>query len=107
MDNNNFNQNSGHPASEPGKGKAITSMVLGIIAVVLCWFGYVAILSLVLAIVGLVLAISAKKDMKASGNFSARGMATAGLVLSIISLVLSAIVFLACTICIASVPYLY
>jgi hypothetical protein len=76
---------------------------MGIISVVLCWFGYFAIAALILAIVGLVLSVSAKKEMQASGNFMARGMATAGLVLSIIGVSLSAIVFISFLVCVSSI----
>ena len=66
-------------------GLAIASMVLGIVAIILLCapvpFGYGA---WVLAIVGIVLAAKAKKVSKS-------GMATAGLVCSIISLAISGI----------------
>ena len=88
--------------NNPHKGKAIGSMVCGIISVILCWFGYAAIVSLILSIVGLVLGANAKKGMAADGIVAGKGMATAGVVLSIISLVLSAIVFVACTLCAAA-----
>ena len=50
MDENNNNQ------VVPGKGAATASMVLGIIAVVLWFFGVTAIGSVVLGIIGLILA---------------------------------------------------
>ena len=65
----------------PGKGLAIASLVLGIIAVALWFFGYSAIISVVLGIIGIILASSAKKK-----GFDG-GVRTAGLVLSIIGLV--------------------
>ena len=37
----------------PGKGAAVASLVLGIIAVVLWFFGYTSIVSVILGIVGL------------------------------------------------------
>lgn len=45
----------------PGKGAATASMVLGIISVVLWFFGYSALVSVILGIVGLILAGNAKK----------------------------------------------
>ena len=45
----------------PGKGAAVASLVLGIIAVVLWFFGYTSIVSVILGIVGLVCAGNAKK----------------------------------------------
>ena len=90
-------QDNNNSASQPvpGKGNAIAAMVLGIIGCVFCWWGVVNIISLALSIVGLILAIKARKEMV--GGVPGRGMATAGLVLSIIGLVLSGIGVLACT----------
>ncbi len=77
----------------PGKGKAIASLVLGIIAVVLWFFGYSSIVSVILGIVGIVLASSAKKSGFAGG------MQTAGFVLSLIGLIGGLIAFVACVAC--------
>lgn len=74
-------------------GKAIASLVLGILACVCVFFGYGALLGIVLGIVGLILGISAKKE-------NPSGMATAGIVLSIISIAFCAIVFVACVACV-------
>lgn len=60
----------------PGKGAAVASLVLGIIAVVLWFFGYTSIVSVILGIVGLVCAGNAKK-----AGFMG-GLRTAGFVLS-------------------------
>ena len=77
----------------PGKGLAIASLVLGIIAVALWFFGYSAIISVVLGIIGIILASSAKKK-----GFDG-GVRTSGLVLSIIGLVGGAVAFVACVAC--------
>ena len=77
----------------PGKGAATASMVLGIIAVVLWFFGYGALVSVILGIIGLVLAGNAKK---AGYN---GGMRTAGFVLSLIGLIGGAVFFVACVAC--------
>ena len=74
----------------PGKGAATASMVLGIISVVLWFFGYSALVSVILGIVGLILAGNAKK-----AGFVG-GMQTAGFVLSLIG---GAIFFVACVAC--------
>jgi len=87
----------GPPPNQEGKGAAIASLVLGIIALVSFWYPIVNIASLILSIVGLVLAISARKKGFVGG------MATAGLVLSIIALVLSGIGFFTCTVCLLCV----
>ena len=84
----------------PGRGKATASMVLGIISLVFAWFGYSALIAIVLAIVGLVLGVQAKKELPPQ---EPQGMATAGIVCSIIGLVLSCVVFIACVMCIGSI----
>ena len=77
----------------PGKGAAVASLVLGIIAVVLWVFGYTAIVSVILGIVGLVCAGNAKK-----AGFMG-GLRTAGFVLSLIGLIGGGIAFVACVAC--------
>lgn len=77
-------------------GKAIASLVLGIVSLVCIFFGYGAALGIILGVLGLVLGISAKKEAPSS-------MATAGVVLSIIGLALCAITFVACVGCVACV----
>lgn len=77
-----FNSVDSQPSGpQQNNGLAIASMVLGIIAIVLnccsAWYG------LVLAIVGLVLGIVSNK------NYGRKGMATAGIVCSIVALVLT------------------
>lgn len=72
-------------------------MICGILALLICYVPWVNIASLVLSIVGLVLAIMAKKKNAEVG--APPGMATAGLVTSIIALVISAILFVTCTVC--------
>ena len=74
----------------PGKGAATASLVLGIISVVLWFFGYSALVSVILGIVGLILAGNAKK-----AGFNG-GIRTAGFVLSLIGLIGGAIFFVAC-----------
>lgn len=69
-------------------GFAIAALVLGIVSIV---FSFIALswLGLILGIVGIILAVNAKKK-------NPSGMATAGLVLSIIGTVLCALIFVAC-----------
>ncbi len=80
------------------KGLAIAAMVLGIVSCVLAWFYGINAIALVTGIVGLILAILAMKSYKDLGQKN--GIATAGLVLSIIGTVLAAIGFFACTVCV-------
>ncbi len=77
----------------PGKGKATASLVLGIIAVVCWFFGYSSIVSVVVGLIGLILASSAKKE-----GFDG-GIRTAGFVLSLIGLIGGGVVLVACVAC--------
>ena len=77
----------GQSGADNGHGLAVGSLVCGIIAVVCWFFGYGSFLSIVLGIVGLVLAGNAKK----AGNDE--GMRTAGFVLSLLGLIGGIIVF--------------
>ena len=83
-----------------GKGAAIAGLVLGIVALVFRFIfgGWFSLITLALSIVGLVLSINGGKALKAAGQPA--GIATAGLVLGIIAVVLTAIMFLTCDLCI-------
>ena len=84
------------------KGKAIAGLVLGIVSIVLGFLGgWLSIIALPIAIVGLVLSIVGGKQLKAAGQPA--GIATAGLVLGIIAVVLTAIFFFTCGICVICV----
>ena len=93
MDYNNNNQYRYQPqAPVPGKSQATVGLVLGIISIIFCWLGLVtwvvgSVIALVLGIVGAVQSTKAKKLMPADQA----GMATAGLVCSIIGIVFAAI----------------
>ena len=64
-------------------GKAVASLVLGILAVLSLFTGLAGVIvGLVLGIVGIVLAVSAKKEM--AHDDKGQGLATAGLVCAII-----------------------
>mgnify|MGYP000282562560 FL=1 len=71
--------------------------MLGIISVVLWFFGYSALVSVILGIVGLILAGNAKK-----AGFNG-GIRTAGFVLSLIGLIGGAIFFVACVACVGAI----
>ena len=80
----------------PGQGAATGSLVCGIIAVVCWFFGVTTIGSLILGIIGLILASKAKKE-----GFSG-GTRTAGFILSLIGVIVGAIVFIACVVVIGA-----
>lgn len=76
--------------NKSGKTLSMVSMILGIVSVVLCWWGLIfSIIALVCGIVAIVLSVKGKKANVAAGEPT--GMATAGLVLGIIGVVLSGI----------------
>ena len=74
----------------------IASLVLGIIALILSFFGVFGWLSAILGIVGIILGAVGRKDA------SKRGVATAGLVLSIIAVAWGLIMWSACAAFVAS-----
>jgi Predicted membrane protein len=92
----------GQMPNSPEKGKAIASLVCGIIGLVLGFLGFVtgvsSLIGLILCIVGIVLAVKARNAMPV--GVPGRGMATGGLVCGIIGAVLSGIIAL-CVICAA------
>lgn len=92
----NMDQNNNIQPQGNGKSLAIVSLVLGIAAAVICWFGWGAILALVCGIVGIVFAVKARNAIPVGAD--GRGMATAGLVVSIVAVCLSGIVAV-CFIC--------
>lgn len=98
-----YMQETGNPGqnSSAGHGLAIGSLVCGIVGVVMWFTGYGSIISIILGIVGLVLAGNARK----AGN--AEGIRTAGFVLSIIALVGGCIVFIYLMIVLAMVGATY
>ena len=92
-----YNENDSRSTQQPGQNEAVVSLVLGIIAVVLWFFGYSSVVSVVLSVVGLVYA-SKSKQLGYDGP-----MRTAGFVLSLIGLIGGALVFIACVACIGTI----
>lgn len=82
--------------NDNGKGKATASLVLGIISVVICWLGMGALAAVITGIFGIVMSVQSNKEMAAAGVYDSKTMATIGLVLSIIGLIIGGIVFVAC-----------
>ena len=81
---------------QKNNGKSVASLVLGIIGVVVGFFGGWAWIGAILGIIGLILGVMGKKEAPSS-------MATAGIVLSIIAIALGLIVTIACYACVASI----
>lgn len=83
-----------------GKNLAVGSLVCGILSLVLMWFGYGALVGLILGIVAIVLSVNAKKK-----GFT-EGMQKAGLVLGIIGTILSGLFFVSCVLCAGAIASL-
>lgn len=77
-------------------GLAIASLVLGIVSIVFSFIGLSIPLGLIVGIVGIILGVMARKKNPC-------GMATAGLVLSIIGTILCALMFIACAACVGAI----
>ena len=87
----NLKKTMGVENGAKSNGKAIASLVLGIISLVLIFTGYGTI-------VGIIAGTSASSWINARKE-NPSGMATAGIVLSIIGLAVCAFVFVSCVIC--------
>ena len=77
---------SGPPAERGGNGLAVAGMVCGVVAVVIAWVPFVAVLGLITATVGLALSIPGLARSRETG--SRRAFAIAGIVTSACALVL-------------------
>ena len=83
------------PAPAPSKGLAIASLVLGIVAACIAWWGiWCSIIALACGIVGIILGAKAKKQAKEAGTKST--MANVGFILALIGTILAGIGFIAC-----------
>ncbi len=94
MADNNYVSNGSVNGDEPGKGAAIAGLVLGIVSIVTWFFGMGALIGLITGVIGLICASNAKK-----AGFEG-GMRTAGFVCSLIGVIGSALVFVACVACV-------
>jgi hypothetical protein len=79
---------------------AVAGLVLGIFGTILCWFP-AALLGVPLALVGLILGILARKN--AVETQQPTGMATAGMVMSIVGLTLGILLSAMCFACVRGV----
>lgn len=83
-------------------GKSVASMVLGILSLVFCW---VPFLGLILSLIGLPLGVSGMRMFAPGTPGGGRGMAIAGLVTSIIGLILGLIMVIGTFALACSVPF--
>ena len=82
-----------------GKNCSIAALILGIVSIVLCFPYVLSALAMACGIVGIICATNGQKYCLEAGQ------PTAGLVLSIIGLTLSAISFFTCTLCVTCVGF--
>ena len=82
------------PAAAPGNGLSIASLILALAALVVPYAGIGC------AVVGLILGILGKQKNKAVG--APTGMAMAGIIISIITLAISVLIVVLCSVCAAA-----
>lgn len=82
-----------HASSAPGKGMAVTALVLGILALLLCWtvIGGV-LLGLPAVILGIVAVVRARK-----GKSGGRGLAIGGIITGLLGIVLAIVLTVVAT----------
>lgn len=83
-------ENTNTPMSAPQHSSAagIVSLILGILAIIICWIPIINNLSAVAGIIGLIFGIVAILRIKKK-NLSGKGVAVAGLILCILSIVIT------------------
>lgn len=75
----------------------VTSLVLGIVALVCCFIPGAGIVGIILGILGIILGALGKK------NPEKKGIATGGLVCSIIATAICGITYIACAACVGAI----
>jgi hypothetical protein len=80
----------------PSNGLGIAALVFGIVAILGSWIPFVNIVSMVLAIIGIIVGIMALRKVK-RGEATNRGMSLIGIGLSVVALVLSLVITIAVT----------
>ena len=78
----------------------VVSLVFGIISLILCWIPAINWIALVLSVIGIVMGAVGRSKAKKAGEST--GVATAGMVLSIIATALGGVLILACGACAAA-----
>ena len=74
----------------------IASLILGILAIILCFTPIPGVIAIICAVVGIILGVLARK------NPEQRGLGTAGMIVSIIALAIVIIVIIAAVVCVSA-----
>lgn len=75
---------------QPSKGLAVTSLVLGLIALLLSWLVFPAVLGLIAVVLGFVAVAKASK-----GTAGGRGMAIGGIITGVLSMIVAGLILAA------------
>lgn len=86
--------------NDPFKGKAIASMVLGIVSLVFFWAGIFSLAALICGVIAVILGAQARKGAQNLG-IKVNGMATAGMITGLIGAILCVIGFISCVACVS------
>lgn len=98
--NNQYQGGYPQKPNDPFKGKAIASMVLGIVSLVFFWAGMFSLAALVCGVIAVILGAQARKGAQNMG-MKPNGMATAGLIMGLIGAIVSLIGFISCVACLS------
>ena len=79
---------------------AVASLILGILSLLLMWIPFFGLVAILTSILGIILGVVGKKQLVEREEPT--GMATAGIVMSIIALILSVVFTLLCAACIGA-----
>jgi len=78
-------------------GLAVASMVLGIVGIVFSFIPFISVIGVICAIIAIIMSVCAKNAIdQSNGELTGRGMATAGLVLGIITIGFFILALIAC-----------
>jgi hypothetical protein len=81
-----FQPQQPQPRAPKGNGLAVAALVLGIIALVFCWIPFLNVLSIILGLIGLGLGVPGLLGAL-RGRRSGKGMAIAGVILSVVAVI--------------------
>jgi len=83
---------------------AVAALILGILSLIIMWIPGIGAVAIVTSLIAVALGVVGRKQLALVGQPT--GMATAGFVLGLISLILSSLFTLMCACVICAVPFL-